>query len=44
MKFKYNALNNSGKSVSGYIQAEGEDAARSEIMRKGFFCYPERSF
>jgi len=37
MKFKYSALNSSGRPVSGYIQAEREDAARSEIKRKGLY-------
>jgi type II secretory pathway component PulF len=40
LKFKYNALNNSGKSVPGYIQAERGGAARSEIKRKGLYLAP----
>jgi len=37
MKFKYSVLNNSGRSVSGYIKAESEGSARSELRRKGLY-------
>jgi general secretion pathway protein F len=37
MKFRYNALNSTGKTENGVVEAEGESAARSEIKDKGLF-------
>jgi general secretion pathway protein F len=37
MKYKYSALDQSGKTLSGYIQAEGVGNARTEIRRKGLY-------
>lgn len=37
MKYKYRALNNLGRLVSGHIQAEGEGTARKEIKKNGLY-------
>lgn len=37
MRFKYKALNDSGKAVNGFIDADGEVFARNEIKNSGLF-------
>jgi general secretion pathway protein F len=37
MRFRYSALNKSGGSERGYIEADGEGSAKSEIKRKGLY-------
>jgi general secretion pathway protein F len=37
MKFKYEAMNKSGRVESGFIESEGENFARSEIKNRGLY-------
>jgi general secretion pathway protein F len=37
MRFRYNALNKSGKTERGYIEADGEGSARNEIKGRGLY-------
>ncbi len=37
MRFKYSALDNSGKTVNGFVDADGEIFARNEVKSKGLF-------
>ncbi len=37
MKFKYEAMNRSGRVESGFIESEGENFARSEIRNRGLY-------
>jgi general secretion pathway protein F len=37
MRFKYSALDGSGKTVSGFVDADGEIFARNEVKNRGLF-------
>jgi general secretion pathway protein F len=37
MRFKYSALNDSGKTISGFVDADGEFFARNEVKNKGLY-------
>ena len=37
MRYKYSALDKDGKSLRGYVEAEGEGPAKSEIKGKGLY-------
>jgi len=37
MNFRYSAVNNGGKVQNGFVEADGESAARTEIKKRGLY-------